>query len=56
MLATLERDNLLGKDSPIPNLGLIIAIFITLPSDLAPYGLLDDSKKEAISPAKDKKK
>ncbi|KAK4133942.1 hypothetical protein BT67DRAFT_381493 [Trichocladium antarcticum] len=56
MLATLERENLLGKDSPIPNLGLIMAIFMTLPSDLAPYGLLDDSKKEAIGPAKDKKK
>jgi hypothetical protein len=56
MLATLERENLLAKDSEIKSLGMIMAVFMTLPNDSRPYGLLEESKQESIGPAKDKKK
>ncbi|KAK3305734.1 uncharacterized protein B0T15DRAFT_575016 [Chaetomium strumarium] len=55
MLALLERDKLLAKDSEIKNLGLIMALFMTFACDGRPYGLLEESKQESLGPAKDKK-
>ena len=56
MLARLEREKLLSKDWEIPNLGLIIALFIVFANSGQDYGLSEDSKQEALRPAKDKKK
>ncbi|KAK4242861.1 hypothetical protein C8A03DRAFT_28860 [Achaetomium macrosporum] len=56
MLALLEREKLLAKDSEIKNLGLIMALFMSWARDSRPYGLLEESKQESLGPAKDKKK
>ncbi len=56
MLARLEREKLLSKDSEIPNLGLIMALFMVFGNGGRDYGLSEDSKQEALGPAKDKKK
>jgi hypothetical protein len=56
MLARLERENLLSGDSEIKNLGLIMAAFMSLAHGCRDYGLLEESKQEALGPAKDKKK
>ncbi|KAK4201329.1 hypothetical protein QBC40DRAFT_324460 [Triangularia verruculosa] len=55
-LAEFERDGLLTKDGPVKNLGFIMAVWMTIPSDMRPYGILDDSSIESLGPAKDKKK
>ena len=56
MLARLERENLLSGDSEIKNLGLIMAAFMDFAHGCRDYGLLEESKMEALGPAKDKKK
>lgn len=56
MLARLERENLLSGDSEIKNLGLIMAAFMDFAYGSRDYGLLEESKTEALGPAKDKKK
>lgn len=56
MLARLEREKLLSGDSEIMNLGLIMAAFMDFAHGCRSYGLLEESKKEALGPAKDKKK
>jgi hypothetical protein len=56
MLARLEREKLLSGDSEIKNLGLIMAAFMDFAHDCRDYGLLEESKTEALGPAKDKKK
>ncbi|KAK4151206.1 hypothetical protein C8A00DRAFT_45544 [Chaetomidium leptoderma] len=56
MLAQLEREKLLSRDSEIKNLGLIMAQFMDFARGSRDYGLLEESKKEALGPAKDKKK
>ncbi|KXX80644.1 hypothetical protein MMYC01_203400 [Madurella mycetomatis] len=55
ILAKLERANLLGRNSEIQNLGLIMSLFMAVANDHRPYGLLEKSRKELIGPAKDKK-
>ncbi|KAK3939528.1 hypothetical protein QBC46DRAFT_364798 [Diplogelasinospora grovesii] len=56
MLTRLAKDNLLSPSSEVQNAGLIMALFIQLTRDLREYGILDDSNKESLGPAKDKKK
>ena len=56
MLARLEREKLLSKDSEIPNLGLIMALFMVFGHGGRDSGLMEESKREALGPAKDKKK
>ncbi|KAK3998164.1 hypothetical protein QBC44DRAFT_376032 [Cladorrhinum sp. PSN332] len=56
MLATLEREKMLAEDSEVINLGHIMTLYMALPNMMHPYGLLEESKKEALGPAKDKKK
>jgi len=56
MLATLEREKILTKDSEVLNLGHIMTLFMAMPAEMNPYGILDDSKQESLGPAKDKKK
>lgn len=56
MLATLERENLLAKDSPIQSLSLVMALFLSWAQNSRRYGILDESKQESIGAAKDKKK
>lgn len=56
MLARLERENLLTKDSEIKNLGLIMALFMTFGLLSRSYGLLERSTSESLGPAKDKLK
>jgi hypothetical protein len=55
MLATLEREHLLIKDSEIKNLGLIMSLFMDIAVGLRDYGILEDSNKEALGPVSDKK-
>ncbi|KAK0615358.1 hypothetical protein B0T17DRAFT_657547 [Bombardia bombarda] len=55
MLAQLERDGRLGKDSEVQNLGLIMALFMRLAADARDYGCLQESEEEPIGPKKDKK-
>lgn len=56
MLAQLEQEKLLAKDSEIKSLGLIMALFMDFAVNSRDYGLLEDSKTESLGPAKDKKK
>ncbi|KAK5662239.1 hypothetical protein OQA88_8144 [Cercophora sp. LCS_1] len=56
MLAQLERDNLLAKDSEIQNLDVVMALFIKITEGFGESGLLEESKAESIGPAKDKRK
>lgn len=53
MLARLERDNLLSKDSEILNLGTIMAIYVMIPS-LFDSGF-ETARKEPLGPKPDKK-
>jgi hypothetical protein len=55
MLARLEREQLLSKDSEVPNLGLIMALYVAIGKLARPYGLLEESSQESLGPAKDKK-
>ncbi|KAL2022227.1 hypothetical protein VTK56DRAFT_5837 [Thermocarpiscus australiensis] len=55
MLAILEREKLLGKDSEIKNLGLIMALFMDIAADARRYGLLEVDEKEPLGPAEDNK-
>lgn len=55
LLDELERANLLGKSSEIQNLGLIMSLFMAVANDHRDSGLLEESKKEPIGPAKHKK-
>lgn len=54
MLARLEREKLLAKDSEIKNLGLIMALLMDVASGVDQYGLLRNDDKEALGAAKDK--
>lgn len=57
MLARLEKESLLGKDSEIKNLGLIMGLFMGFASDGKPCGLMEWSDdEETIKSAKYKKK
>ncbi|SPQ26482.1 695b8046-1e8c-4982-a7a8-4e2cd759b51b [Thermothielavioides terrestris] len=56
MLAQLERQQLLSKDSEIKNLGLVMALFMAWARGARQYGLLEDEKEESLGPAKNKKK
>ena len=56
MLAHLEREQLLSKNAEVPNLGLIMALFMNLARGLRPYGIIEGGFQESIGPAKDKKK
>ncbi|KAG7286693.1 hypothetical protein NEMBOFW57_009004 [Staphylotrichum longicolle] len=56
ILAQLEQEKLLAKDSEIKSLGLIMALFMDFAVNSRDYGLLEDSKTESLGPAKDKKK
>lgn len=55
-LAYLEREGLLKRDSEVKNLGLIMALWMSLAGDFDGSGLLEGCKKESLGPAKDKKK
>ncbi|KAL2126547.1 hypothetical protein VTI74DRAFT_708 [Chaetomium olivicolor] len=53
MLAQLERESLFTE---IRNLGLIMALYMDFARASRDYGLLEESRKVALGPAKDKKK
>lgn len=55
MLALLERENLLAKNSEIKNLGLIMALFMKVATEYREFGILEDSSKEALGPKAKKK-
>ncbi|KAK0701213.1 hypothetical protein B0T21DRAFT_388296 [Apiosordaria backusii] len=54
MLAQFERDGLLAKDGPVKNLGFIMAVWMSIPSDMRGYNLLEESMAEPLGPIKDK--
>ncbi|KAK0666067.1 hypothetical protein QBC41DRAFT_281774 [Cercophora samala] len=54
MLAQFERDGLLAADGPVKNLGFIMAVWMSIPSDMRGYGLLEESKPEPLGPVKAK--
>lgn len=49
MLARLEAQGLLVKDSEVKNLGLIMTLYIKLARDMRSGSLLEEDKKESIS-------
>lgn len=62
-LAQFEREGLLpggpsgaGAGWEIKNLGMVMGLFLGIPTEMRPYGLLEGSKTESLGPAKDKKK
>ncbi|KAK0617542.1 hypothetical protein B0T14DRAFT_569032 [Immersiella caudata] len=55
MLARLERERLLSKDSEILNLGLIMALFIAMPN-MMPAALELSTENEWFGPEKDNKR
>ena len=56
LLALLERLDLLEKDSPIENLGLIMALFVAFGHSAKRFGELRGSNRQSLGPGKDKKK
>lgn len=52
MLAQFERDGLLANDGPVKNLGVIMAVWMSIPSDMRGYSLLAESRPEPLGPVK----
>ncbi|KAK4213916.1 hypothetical protein QBC37DRAFT_315491 [Rhypophila decipiens] len=55
MLTELESKSLLGPDSEVKNLGLMMTVWIDIAEGASHLSLLDESNKEAILPKGDKK-
>ncbi|KAK4246106.1 hypothetical protein C7999DRAFT_42421 [Corynascus novoguineensis] len=56
MLALLDANKLLSKDSEIQNLGLIMGLFMCFASACRDYNILKDEEKEFLGPPKDRKR
>ncbi|KAK4150906.1 hypothetical protein C8A00DRAFT_36482 [Chaetomidium leptoderma] len=56
MLARLERERLLARDSAIKNLGLIMALFMDFARKARRMSQLSSSSRQSLLPAKSKKK
>ncbi|KAK4171670.1 hypothetical protein QBC36DRAFT_315566 [Triangularia setosa] len=54
MLTQFEQDGLLTKDGPVKNLGFIMAVWMSIPSNTRAYSLLVDSMLEPLGSMKDK--
>ncbi|KAK4159952.1 hypothetical protein QBC43DRAFT_120756 [Cladorrhinum sp. PSN259] len=53
MLAEFERDGLLTNDGPVKNLGFIMTVWMSIPSDMRGYSLLEESTlSEPLGPIK----
>ncbi|KAL2195168.1 hypothetical protein P885DRAFT_41421 [Corynascus similis CBS 632.67] len=56
MLALLDANNLLSKDSEIENLGLIMGLFMCFASTCRDYNIFKKEEKEFLGPPKDRKR
>ncbi|KAL1838829.1 hypothetical protein VTJ49DRAFT_2186 [Mycothermus thermophilus] len=48
MLARLERDNRLGPDSEVKNLGLIMSLYVAMARQWGQLGFFEDGKEETV--------
>lgn len=53
ILCQLEREGFLRSDSEIPNLGMVMGLFIVICKQMRDYELLEDSRPEYLLPVKE---